>query len=80
MVMNITNLPLELIEQITLCIKNIIDLETWLICVCKLEKIPTIQVQRRELTVTKHKDTNNRIELIFNTKFALAKIRKKNRL
>ena len=67
---NITTLPLEILEEITLGIKDIYDLENWLTCAYRLGKIQSVQTQRQELTIGKKKERNRRAELLFNTKFA----------
>ena len=67
---NITTLPLEILEEITLGIKDIYDLENWLTCAYRLGKIQSVQTQRQELTIGKRKERNTRAELLFNTKFA----------
>ena len=67
---NITTLPLEILERITLGIKDIYDLENWLTCAYRLADIESVQIQRQELTIGKERRRNTRAELLFNTKFA----------
>ena len=67
---NITAVPLEILEKITLLIKNIYDLENWLTCAYKLGDIQSVQTHRQELTIEKRRKRNRRAELLFNTKFA----------
>ena len=67
---NITTLPLEILEKITLWINDIYDLENWLTCAYRLADIQSVQTQRQELTIEKRRERNTRAELLFNTKFA----------
>ena len=63
-------MPLEILEEITLRIKDIYDLENWLTCAYRLGNIQSVQTQRQELTIEKRREGNRRAELLFNTKFA----------
>ena len=57
-------------EEITLGIKDIYDLENWLTCAYRLGDIQSVQTQRQELTIGKRKERNTRAELLFSAKFA----------
>ena len=71
---NITELPLEILEKITLFLGNIWDLE-WLVCAYMLEDLKHIQLQRYQLTITKdYPCEERRKELLFNTKFISEKL------
>ena len=67
--MNITELPLEILEKVTLLFRNIWDLECWLMCAYMLEDLKSVQIQRYKLTIEKGKDDNRRREILYNTKF-----------
>ena len=78
--MNITELPLEILEKITLLLGNIWDLECWLVCAYMLEDLKHIQLQRYQLTIKKEKESEKRrVELLFNTKFISEKICKRRK-
>ena len=74
--MNITCLPLEILQKITSFLNNIYDFECWLTCAFVLEEIKGIQQHRCELTISKQRDINKRTELLFNTKFSVEPSRK----
>ena len=67
--MNITELPLEILEKVTLLFRNIWDLECWLMCAYMLEDLKSVQIQRYKLTIEKGKEDNRRREILYNTKF-----------
>ena len=75
--MNITCLPLEILQKITSFLNTIYDFECWLMCAYVLEEIKGIQQHRCELTVSKLRDINKRTELLFNTKFSVESRRKR---
>ena len=63
--MNITELPLEILEKVTLLLRNIWDLECWLMCAYMLEDLKSVQIQRYKLTIEKGKEENFFLEFNF---------------
>lgn len=77
--MNITELPLEILEKVTLLLRNIWDLECWLTCAYMLEDFKTIQIKRCALTIEKGKEDKRRVEILYNTKFISDKLCKRRK-
>ena len=77
--MNITELPLEMLEKVTLLLRNIWDLECWLVCVYMLEDVKSIQIKRRKLTIENLNVDKRRREILYNTKFISKNLSKRRK-
>lgn len=78
--MNITQVPLEILEKVTLYMDNIWDLECWLVCAYILEEMKSIQLKRYQLTIENRGIAGERrVGVLLNTKFMEGKICKRKK-